>query len=217
MTKYKKSLMSLAAVFALSSTAVMANYIPLSSAALDNQWVILGVSGVISNDGAVDAVVTVGGEFTITPTSGANTIEDPTNDDVSISGLAVTGGNIGELKVIDDTAEILEVRVDTTDIVYLETDPVRTMYVDVTAGDAQGPAAFAFSYKASLEGKRLEYSVNGAAVKYLTISSNNTFDNPEKGLVTEASDGGSDGDAGNSLTSLLQTAVDSTALSIMVF
>ena len=47
MINYKKSLMSLATIVALSTTAATAGYIPLTGAGatLDKQWVLFGVTG----------------------------------------------------------------------------------------------------------------------------------------------------------------------------
>ena len=209
MTKYRNSLLSAAAIFALSSTSAMANYIPLSSAAADNNWVILGVSGVISGDGAV---VIEGGEFSI-PDTAANRIYDTgiTADEIEGSGLTVGGKDLGQAKVVADAAGNLEVRVNTTGVTYLETDPVRTMYVEVST-DGTGSSAFAFSYKASLEGKRLEFAIAGGDAYYLTIDSDNTFDNPASGTKTEAS---GSGNTGSDLTSLLQTSVLADAKSMV--
>ena len=199
MIKYKNSLLSAAAILALSSTVAVANYIPLSSDSADNEWVILGVSG-LKTDGVVAAVA---GEFSIADTT-ANKVEDlgGTVDAVEGTGLTVAGGDLGQVKVVDATALNLEVRVDTTTVpvLYLETDPIRTMYIDVSTEEAIGAPAFAFSYKSSLEGRRLEYSVASGSSYFVTIDSDNTFDNPQKGVKTKTSDG----DTGNQLNSLIK-------------
>ena len=170
MTKYRKSLLSVAAALAISSTALTAGYIPLTNTTdNDNQWVLLGVTGFI-NDGTAAGV---SGQFRITD-SVANTITDSAMDYIPVTGMT----QVKDLAQVDAiSSSPIEVRVDTTGVTYNETEPFRTIYVD---SDADGAPDFAFTYKASLEGKVLEYSVAGGDAYELTtgISSVNTFDNP---------------------------------------
>jgi len=44
-TNYKKGLLSVATAMALMSSSASANYIPLTSSANDNHWVLFGVNG----------------------------------------------------------------------------------------------------------------------------------------------------------------------------
>ena len=197
MINYKKSLLSVAAAAAIATTSLSAGYLPLTSDDNDNEWVIFGVSG-LKTDGAI---ATVPGAFSIAPSSVKVAVTDLTADEIETSGMTVAAGNLVQVKAITD--DNVEVRIDTTnedgsDIIYLESDPVRTIYVD-TNGD--GAPNFAVSYKASLEGKKLEYSVGGAAAFDLTINYANTFSNPVVGAAIT----GVPAVAGNELKSLTET------------
>ena len=196
MINYKKSLLSVAAAAAIATTSLSAGYLPLTSDANDNEWVILGVSG-LKTDGAV---ATTPGVFSI-----ANTVKtaltDATVDEIEATGMTVTGGNLVQLKAI--TNPDVEIRIDTTnpdtsDVAFLQSDPVRTIYVD-TSGD--GAPDFAVSYKSSLEGYELEYSIGGAAASKITINYENVFDNPVAGAAIT----GVPAVAGNELKSLTET------------
>ena len=173
MTNYKKSLLSVAAAFALATTAATAGYIPLTSTTTDNKWVLFGASGFVTT-GAVSSTPNV---FSITDST-ANTITDTAKDDVAVSGLLAVNiaKNLGKLKALD--AVPIEIRVNTDGIDFVETEPVRTIYVSTTAGDTP---SFAFEYKASLEGKTLEYAIDGGTAYDLVINDNNTYDNPITG------------------------------------
>ena len=177
MKKYGKSLLSVAASIAISSTILSAGYVPLTNATNDNRWVLFGVSG-FATDGTP---ATEPGVFRIV-SSIKNRIIDTTQDDIFVDGLTVTDGNLGSVKAISSGVN-LEVRVDTSpdgvDIPYSETEPFRTMYVDSTGG---GAPTFAFTYKASLEGLTLEYSINDGFAFEVEISSEATFSSPVAGV-----------------------------------
>lgn len=206
MNKYKKSLLSVAASIAISSTILSANYVPLTTGkvgavnGVDNQWVLFGVSG-FQYDGLIAVEE---GEFRIagstTSEKAANVITDLTHSEgLAVSGMASTLGNLKDLAYLDAiTTSPIEVRVDTTGIEFLESEPYRTIYVDVETSDAKS-ANFAFTYKATLEGHILEYSVKGGQSYEITLNSANTFNNPAQGvLITSGS-----GAAGTPLKSLL--------------
>ena len=173
MTNYKKSLLSVAAAFALATTAATAGYIPLTSTTVDNKWVLFGASGFITT-GVTTSTPKV---FSI-ESSLATAIKDyDANKLLAVSGLTVDAGDLGSLKSLTSTN--IEVRVDTTDLIFSQYDPVRTIYVGTTAGEA----LFAFEYKSILEGKNLEFTVNDGTAYEITIDDVNTFDNPGTGTV----------------------------------
>lgn len=182
MASYKKSFLSVAAAIAMSASVANADYLPLANAALDNEWMLFGASGFLT-DGAAAGVA---GVFTIT-TSAANTITDTYSGDelFETSGLTVGAGDLGTLKALNATNDPIEIRVNTTGSNFNETEPTRTIYVDT---DGDGVGDFAFTYKAQLEGERLEYSVNGGDVYFLTVDYANTYDNPATGTIINGSD-----------------------------
>ena len=181
MFNYKKSLLSIAAATALAVTSVSADYIPLTDTGTNEQtWTLFGVTGLqISGAGAG----TSAGTFSITDST-ANAVEDDVIDELFIEGLqASTGEDLAKVKAISPLS-FIEVRVDTSDAVFNETEPVRTMYVTLTEG---GGPSFAFSYRASLEGQRMEYSQNtdGSNARSITVSSEYTYNNPAYGEVIQ--------------------------------
>lgn len=173
MANYKKGLISIAAALAMSTSAANADYLPLANAALDDEWMLFGASGFLT-DGAVAAVA---GSFTI---DAAYTLTDTyTGDELfETSGLTVGAGDMATLKALNAANDPIEIRLDTTGATFNETEPTRTIYVDT---DGDGVGDFAFTYKAQLEGSRLEYSVNSGDVYFLTVDYANTYDNPATG------------------------------------
>ena len=188
MINYRKSLLSVAAAAAIATTSLSAGYLPLTSDLNDNEWVIFGVSG-LKTDGAI---ATVPGAFTITG-GNPNAATDTTVDEIEVAN----SNNLFQVKAITDAD--VEVRIDVTGVTFSQNDPVRTIYVD-TNGD--GAPNFAVSYKAALEGGKLEYSVGGAAASDLTINYENVFNNPVLGNAIT----GVDAVDGNELKSLTETA-----------
>jgi len=177
---YKKSLLSIAAVTALTMTSLNAGYIPLTDTA-DNEetWVLFGVTG-LKTTGA--GAGTSAGTFSVAD-SVANVAEDTTQDDLYVEGMTVDSKSLGKVKILAPYSTV-EVRVDTTGATYNETEPVRTMYVTMTEG---GGPAFAFTYRASLEGRTLQYSTaaDGSDAHTVTINSANTYNNPAFGAVIQ--------------------------------
>ena len=174
----KKSLLSIAAALAISSTIVTASYIPLSTADIDNRWVLFGVSGLMSDGTAA----TDNGVFVnATPDTTNQIIDSDLADELGEQGMTISGtsNHLAELESI--TLDRIEVRLDTTGIVYDETDPYRTIYVS-TNGD--NSPDFSFKYKASLEGKTLEYTTtDGGKAYYVVVNYINTYDNPAIGTI----------------------------------
>ena len=198
MINYRKSLLSLATILAIGSTAANADYIPLS---LDNSntkpWVLFGVNGFVS-EGASTATSTAAATFSITDST-ENTAKDLKKDDIygGDDGVAANGlkfeksGSLGKVKAI--TVSTLQVRVDMANITYSERDPERTIYVTF---EEAGSPAFAMKYKASLEGQIAQVSTmtDGSNAYTFVINSENTYNNPVVATLIEASSGGADAD-----------------------
>jgi len=189
MINYKKSLLSLATVMALSTTAATAGYIPLTGAGagLDNQWVLFGVTGLLSSGTGGG---TTAGTFSISDDT-KYTIIDSTKDEKFTRGLEVSSGNfLGKAKTY--TVSYVQVRINTDDFKSKVTEPVHTMYVTMASGS--GPA-FAVTYDAALEGRTMEYSVStdGSNAHTITLDSAKTYSNPGFGelIQTAAGTGGS--------------------------
>jgi len=183
MNNYKKGLLSLATILALSSGVMANSYLPLTSEDNDNRWVMFGVNG-YKQDGAT---TNTNASFDAAGTQ----LKDYIIDNVSALGLN-SGGNMGALKALPLASGALSeitVNIDLTGSVFSETEPTRTMYIkaqDATYADTL------FTYKASLEGKTLEFQYNGDSTKtyYTTISALNTFDNPATRTEKTATLGG---------------------------
>ena len=198
MIKYKRIVLSLAAVATLSASSLSADYLPLTTPDKDNQWVILGVSG-LKTDGAVAGIA---GEFSIVVDGTNNSLTDSSNDVTEESGMDTGTGDLVQLKALV-TAPV-EIRIDTKDsagdlILNATTDPVRTMYVAVSEDDVT--ASFAVSFKSILEGKTLEYAVAGGKTYETKLDSQYVFNNPAVGVETT----GGDDVNGTQLSSLTAT------------
>lgn len=197
MTKYKSRLLSVSAAIAIAGASLSANYIPLTqNGGGDDEWVILGVSGLQSTG----LLATAAGEYSagVVPSTQANTVEDDTADEIAGVGLKLSATeSLGSIKILaDQTISTLEGRVDTSDVTFVETDPVRTMYID-SSGD--GAANFVFTYRGSLEGKTLEYTISGGKANSVEIDSSKTFNNPAAGAII-AGQAATDGTTTSSLT-----------------
>ena len=172
---YKKSLLSLVTIMALSNTVSAdqgADYLPLTNLNNDSSWVLFGVNGFSDGTPSVAAAAT---DFT----AGYISLEDlPVNDELATEGLVLGGGNMGALQALKDATPALtalKVGVDLTGLSYQDTEPVRTMYIKVRDGNAN----VKFDYKASLEGRTLEIIIdNQTNKKYsVTINQDYTFSN----------------------------------------
>ncbi len=188
MINYKKSLLSLATVMALSTTSATAGYIPLTGAGanLDKQWVLFGVTGLLSSGTGGG---TTEGTFSISDDT-KYTIIDSTKDEKFTKGLLVNSAYLGKAKTY--TVSYVQVRINTDDFKSKVTEPVHTMYVTMASGS--GPA-FAVTYDAALEGRTMEYSVStdGSNAHTITLDSAKTYSNPGFGelIQTAAGTGGS--------------------------
>lgn len=193
MINYKKSIVSVATALAITSSALVADYVPLTNTSVDNVWRLFGVNGFANSSGGTTA-----GVFSITD-SLANTVTDQTLDDLFEDGFYQADA-LGKVKVLSPLTYI-QVRIDTTGVVYNESDPVRTIYVALEDG---GAPSFAVSYRASLEGFRLEYSTSsdGSNAHSLTINSTNTYSTPVVGQVIQTV-AGIPGDEYSAITDLI--------------
>ncbi|PHS58793.1 MAG: hypothetical protein COB17_02275 [Sulfurimonas sp.] len=168
---YKKSLLSLATVMALSNSSIAdtgATYTPLSSDTADSMWVLFGVNGY--SNGTASALGTVTGAFS----GGLTSLTDTsTSDTLSTAGLlaADSVGNLAALQAIDSTTTSLQVGVNLTGTIFDPTEPVRTIYIKVGGASA---ANVKFEYKASLEGKSMEIIRNGSLFN-IVINQNSTY------------------------------------------
>lgn len=194
MNKYRKSLLSVAAIAVISSSMLSANYLPLTTTVNDGTWMLFGVNGIAGESSSGGNA----GEFSIT--------NDPTNvwiDTNLADGLPGTSNTLGTVELV--TATSVEVRVDTASYTAKETDPLRTIYV-VDEDDTD--PLFSFSYKAALEGEKLEYKIGNNDVQYITIDSTNTYSDPANGDVTVSTIAVSGGASLNSLTDVTKLAID---------
>jgi hypothetical protein len=196
MMNFKKSLLSVAAATALAATSLAANYIPLTTASKDNTWVLFGVSGLKSASGTL--VAGEDGVFSIADSADFALIDDTTEaqgtSPVSAYGITAQGGEkLVELYNINQGQ--VEIRINPTipnsgvKIPYDETDPVKTIFVKLT--DAGSPA-FSVSYKSSLEGYTMEYSIDDGDVYEITLDSDYVYSNAGIGTLTTADTGGDD-------------------------
>lgn len=158
---YKKSLLSLATVMALSNTVIAdttATYVPLTSDTADSMWVLFGVNGF--SDGTPSSLGSTTGSFQ----AGFTELEDTTTTDaLGTSGLAAAAGS-GDMATLQSVVisgvtspSTLKVGMDMTGTIFDTTEPVRTMYIKVNSASPN----VKFDYKASLEGKGLEILING--------------------------------------------------------
>ena len=183
---YKKSLLSLVTIMALSGTAYAdggATYVRLTSDAKDSAWTLFGVNGF--SDGTASSRATASAGFS----SSYTTLEEAdTQDADASSGLSATGAtqpasdNLLSVQAIDDTtlteltvaAEVLQP--------YEAKEPVRSMYIKILSNTPN----VKIDYKASMEGQPLELQINGQTTLYaVTISQDNTYSNPA--LAVESS------------------------------
>ena len=175
--KLKKSILSLAAVMALSSTAMADNsatYLPLTTTAADASWILFGVNGF--SNGIPSTTEAVATAFS----TGFTSLEDTdATDDLAIAGLATgaAGTEMATLQGLKNTGlTSVNVGVDISAETYDPTEVVRTMYIQINSSSPN----IKFDYKASLESKSMELFLDGSTTNkyYVTISQENTWSNP---------------------------------------
>ncbi len=191
MTNYKKGILSLATALALASSAMASSYVPLTSTENDDRWVLYGVNGLKKNGATSETAAS----FTNWGIVGDTHVTDNVVDEVSVSGLlattTVTTTSMGEIKALNlPSGALSEITINFNSLVetFSQTEPTRTMYFKAQGNEY---ADAMFTYKASLEGKTLEFQINGSASKTysVVISALNTFDNPATRAEKEASSG----------------------------
>lgn len=195
MKKFNKSLLSLATIVALTSGATANSYLPLTSQANDNNWIMFGVNGFLSTD------VVAGATANFTTSTGWSRLDDPTKDDIAVSGWN-SPGDMGEVKIVNDTGNTLaavRLNIDLSDKAYSETEPVRSMYIDA---ENNGKASVLLTYKASLEGSTVEFQIGTVTTTTytFTISHLNTYDDPA--TRTTKTTGGTQGSGGDPITAI---------------
>ena len=191
---YKKSLLSLVTVMALSNTVSAdtdAIYVPLTNADNDSSWVLFGVNGF--SDGVGSGISTP----TAFTAGYIELVDDPGNDAQATEGLPVGANNLASLQGIGLTK--VQIGVDIAGLTFEATEPVRSMYVRV-GGSTQNVK---FNYKASLEGKNMEIFINGVTTKKykVTIDQLSTYAN----ATTAVLDTGAAGGGGADLVSIANT------------
>lgn len=165
---FKKSLVSLAAVMALSgvsSADTATKYIHLTSKTHDGAWVMFGVNGFSSGIPSVIGKTAAAGFSE----NFSDIEEERVDDDQETEGLFVGGKPLASVEVIDNDAGLittLSVGVDITDVPYEAKEPVRTIYVKF---QPNGKPLVKFNYKASLEGKVLEIKYNDVMYKLAAL------------------------------------------------
>ena len=150
---FRKSLVSLAAVLALSNMVMAddtATYIPLSSKTADSMWSLFGVNGF--STGVASVVTTGSSNFSANLVA---TTETSTTDDLATAAAS----GLLSLQALNSTGSFgtgLAIGVNTSAVVLDGTEQVRTMYVKV--GDNEPNVKI--DYKASLENAPFEIILN---------------------------------------------------------
>ena len=193
MNKYRKSLLSVVAAAAISSSMLSAEYLPLTTTSNDATWILFGVNGIAGTSTSGGNA----GEFSISNDSANIWI------DTDVNGLPGTDNSLGSVELISGSA--VELRVDVSGYTAQETDPVRTIYV---VDDLSTTPIFSFSYKAALEGAKLEYKIGTNSVQYITIDSTNTYSDPADGTETLSTEATSGGASLDSLSDVTKLAID---------
>lgn len=194
MTSYKKGLLSLAAVIAMTSGVSAQNYVPLTSDKFDYRWSLFGVDGFKLDGAAVAGTAS----FSAAPWT---TITDTGANDVATLGYS----NMVELKALNITAPdnlaSVTMNMDPTGESYVETEPMRTMFIklpNLPTLSTTGEANVMVTYKASLEGKDVEFRVNGTTTYTFetSLSALKTYDVADdlEAAIKSADTNGSAGD-----------------------
>ena len=199
---YKKSIMSLAAVLALSSSVTAdpnATYVPLTNKTNDNAWIMFGVNDFSTGLATASSST---GAFSV----GTSTVTeaDNTDDLASPSGTIITTAAAGTIfedstggknmatfqSLLDSTGsayitDSIEMAIKTSDTTSSETQPVRSMYIAIEGSETI--AKIKLNYKSILEGRSVELQFGGAGSVYTaTISESATFNNPAVAKVEPA-------------------------------
>ena len=170
---YKKSLLSLVTIMALSNSAVAdtsTKYLPLTSPTVDGMWNLFGVVG-FSNGVPTTGTTVVSTNFTSGFTELVDTVAD---DALATSGLASGGGDLVAIQGLSEAAFTdLSIGIDISSYTYDPTEAVRSVYVKL---GTEVPA-MKLDYKVSLEGAVVEVLVNDSTFYHFTINQTNTWSN----------------------------------------
>ena len=171
---YKKSILSLVAIMALSGTASAdstATYVPLTSGTNDASWSLFGVNGFSTGVSSARASSSDGFSPDFVAVK-----EDTgfTQDHMATCGIGTTGSEMLCVQVVDDTS-ITELEVAAKqDQPYEATEPVRSMYIKLNSNTPN----VKIDYKSSMEGQTLELLVNNGSTLYaVTIDEDSTYAN----------------------------------------
>jgi hypothetical protein len=174
MNNFKKGLLSLAAIVAINTVSHADSYLPLTTVDNDYRWIMFGVNGfkTVGGTPSVDASFSTGNWSLAT---------DSIKDEVAVNIEDAATKVWGSVKLLNVTTQTLtqitvNYPIDTATIPYIEEEPVRTMLVK--AGGTSN-ADVLLTYKASLEGKKIEFQINDPDKTYeVVLSALNTYDNP---------------------------------------
>ena len=154
---YKKSIISLATVMALSGTALAdgsATYLPLNTVANDRAWVMFGVND-FSNGVSSSTLATIGAF-----TADFDVVTDDPTDTLATEGfLSSDGKKMGSVQGVLNSSggpyfTELKVGLKSSDLEFSETSPLRSMYISIEGTDSV--AKIKLNYKAGLEGREVE-------------------------------------------------------------
>ena len=175
---YKKSILSLVTIMALSGTVAadgLATYLPLTTPTNDGSWILFGVNGF--SDGIASQRAAVAAGFSADFVEVEDTI---TTDDAGTWGISVSDAtqpaddNMLKVQGIDDVnLGVLKVAVK-NEQTFEQLEPVRSMYIKLNSASPN----VKIDYKASLEGQTLELMYGGVTTLYaVTISQDYTYSN----------------------------------------
>ena len=182
---YKKSILSLVTIMALSGTAAadgLATYLPLTTPTNDGSWILFGVNGF--SDGTASTRAAVAAGFSADFVEVEDTV---TTDALATWGISAAGAaqpatdNMLAVQGIDDiNLGVLKVAVKNEQSFEL-LEPVRSMYIKLNTASPN----VKIDYKASLEGQTLELMYGGVTTLYaVTISQDNTYSNPAEAKLS---------------------------------
>ena len=179
---YKKSLISLVAAMALSTSALAdgnAIYVPMSNSTNDGLWTLIGVNGLSTGKKSVYGSSTAGYSANFDPL-----VENNTTDYLETDGL---GGLVSLLALQDSGLTALQIGMPVTGVTLEKKEPVRSMYVKVNSSTPN----VKINYKASLEGVRVEFYINGKLdTRYESvISQDSTYADAVTATIFESSAG----------------------------
>ena len=204
---YKKSLLSVAAATVLCTSAIADNsaiYVPLTTHAADNAWVMFGVNDF--SNGAPSVLST--GDFTagyseVTEADTTDAVASPSAAVIATFAAGTVFEDSGNTKnmatfqaLLDSKSAAyfatLSMAIKTNDVLFSVTEPVRSMYISIEG--APSTAKIKLNYKASLEGREFEVQVDGSnTILRGTISQTATFSNPAV-AIDKAAAGSADPD-----------------------